>query len=54
MEHFQRVRECRPRYQEFREGDVRHSHADISKTRKLVAYVPTHRIHDGLKEAMDW
>jgi len=27
MEHFPQVRECRPHYREFREGDVRHSQA---------------------------
>jgi len=54
MEHFPRVRECRPRYREFREGDVRHSQADISKARKLLGYAPTHRIREGLAEAMGW
>jgi UDP-N-acetylglucosamine 4-epimerase len=54
MEHFPRVRECRPRYREFREGDVRHSQADISKARKLLGYAPTHRVGEGLKEAMGW
>jgi len=54
MEHFPQVRECRPRYREFREGDVRHSQADISKARKLLGYAPTHRIGEGLKEAMGW
>jgi len=54
MERFPWVRDYRPRYREFREGDVHHSQADISKARKLLAYAPTHRIHDGLKEAMDW
>ena len=54
MEHFPQVRECRPRYREFRAGDVRHSEADISKARKLLGYAPTHRIRDGLKEAMSW
>jgi UDP-N-acetylglucosamine 4-epimerase len=54
MERFPWVRDYRPRYREFREGDVRHSQADISKARKLLGYAPMHRIHDGLKEAMDW
>jgi UDP-N-acetylglucosamine 4-epimerase len=54
MEHFPQVRECRPRYREFREGDVRHSQADISKARQLLGYAPTHRIGEGLKEAMGW
>jgi len=48
------VRDCRPRYREFRQGDVAHSQADISKARKLLGYAPTHRIDDGLKEAMGW
>jgi UDP-N-acetylglucosamine 4-epimerase len=53
-EHFPRVRECRPHYREFREGDVRHSQADISKAGKLLGYAPTHRVGEGLKQAMDW
>ena len=53
-EHFPRVREYRPHYREFREGDVRHSQADISKARKLLGYAPTHHVGDGLKHAMDW
>ena len=54
MDHFPRVRECRPRYREFRAGDVLHSQADISKARKLLRYAPTHRVGEGLKEAMGW
>jgi len=52
--HFPEVRNCRPRYREFREGDVRHSQADISKARKLLGYAPTHRVREGLGEAMGW
>jgi UDP-N-acetylglucosamine 4-epimerase len=54
MEHFPRVRDYRPQYTEFREGDVRHSQADISKAQNLLGYAPTHRIGEGLKEAMAW
>jgi len=53
-EHLPKVRECRPQYRDFREGDVRHSQADISKARKLLGYAPTHRVGEGLKEAMGW
>jgi UDP-N-acetylglucosamine 4-epimerase len=53
-EHFPQVRDWRPRYREFREGDVRHSQADISKARKLLGYTPTHRVREGLEEAMGW
>ncbi len=43
-----------PVYRDFRAGDVRHSLADISKARTLLGYEPSHRIRDGVVEAMDW
>ena len=48
------VGETRPHFREFRAGDVRHSQADISKAQKLLGYNPTHRMRDGLKEALSW
>ena len=53
-ERFPWLRDYRPHYREFRPGDVLHSKADISKARKLLAYAPSHRIRDGLKESIDW
>ena len=44
----------KPVYSDFRAGDVRHSHADISKAKRLLGYRPTHRIDQGLREAMVW
>jgi UDP-N-acetylglucosamine 4-epimerase len=52
--HFPQVRDMRPRYREFREGDVRHSQADISKAIALLGYAPTHRVREGLEQAMGW
>jgi UDP-N-acetylglucosamine 4-epimerase len=46
--------EQQPVYQDFRPGDVRHSHADISKAARLLDYAPTHRIGEGLEVAFDW
>jgi UDP-N-acetylglucosamine 4-epimerase len=43
-----------PEYRNFREGDVRHSQADISKARELIGYDPTHNITEGLKKSMAW
>jgi UDP-N-acetylglucosamine 4-epimerase len=43
-----------PSFAEFRPGDVRHSEADISKARSLLGYEPTHRLADGIKEALPW
>ncbi|MDV3253785.1 Vi polysaccharide biosynthesis UDP-N-acetylglucosaminuronic acid C-4 epimerase TviC [Devosia sp. BK] len=39
---------------DFRAGDVKHSQADISKARTLLAYEPSHTVHDGLGETMSW
>jgi len=43
-----------PTYRDFRDGDVRHSQAEISKAKRLIGYLPSHRIDEGLDEAMDW
>ena len=43
-----------PTYREFREGDVRHSQAEISKARRLLSYSPTHPIKHGVELAMPW
>lgn len=43
-----------PIYRSFRAGDVRHSQADIGKARRLLGYAPTHRLADGVAEAMPW
>jgi UDP-N-acetylglucosamine 4-epimerase len=51
---FPHLADYRPVYRDFRPGDVRHSLADISKARARLGYAPTHRIGEGLAEAMDW
>jgi UDP-N-acetylglucosamine 4-epimerase len=53
-EHVKSLKETRLIYREFRAGDVRHSLADITKARALLGYSPTHRLYEGLKEAMKW
>lgn len=44
----------KPVYRDFRAGDVRHSLADISKGHKLLGYLPSHKVREGLIEAMQW
>ncbi len=51
---FPHLTDSKPVYRDFRAGDVRHSLADISKARMRLGYEPTHRIDEGLAEAMDW
>ena len=54
LEQFPHLEKHKPTYVDFREGDVRHSQADISKAKKLLGFEPTHRLDAGLKQAMDW
>ncbi|PMM56254.1 NAD-dependent epimerase/dehydratase family protein [Vibrio lentus] len=43
-----------PIYRDFRPGDVRHSQADVSKAQTNLGYKYTHRILEGISEAMPW
>jgi UDP-N-acetylglucosamine/UDP-N-acetylgalactosamine 4-epimerase len=43
-----------PTYRDFREGDVRHSQADISKAKKTLGYQPMFNISEGIDKAMPW
>jgi UDP-N-acetylglucosamine 4-epimerase len=43
-----------PKYRDFREGDVRHSQADISKAVALLSYYPSHSLANGIPIAVDW
>lgn len=51
---FTHLADFKPNYRDFRAGDVRHSLADVTKARTLLGYEPSHRIGEGLQEAMDW
>jgi UDP-N-acetylglucosamine 4-epimerase len=54
VERFPEVAETAPAFREFRPGDVRHSHAAIDKAVELLGYRPTHRIRDGIAQALAW
>lgn len=43
-----------PTYQEARQGDVKHSLADISKAKALLGYAPEFDLNNGLDKAIDW
>ncbi|WP_180977364.1 SDR family oxidoreductase [Janthinobacterium sp. ROICE36] len=43
-----------PHHGEFRAGDVRHSQADIAKAARLLGYVPTHDLAQGLRQTIAW
>jgi UDP-N-acetylglucosamine 4-epimerase len=44
----------KPIYGPERVGDVKHSHADISKAKKLLNYNPEYNLEKGMKEAIKW
>jgi UDP-N-acetylglucosamine 4-epimerase len=41
-------------YRDFREGDIRHSNANISKAQNILGYQPTHNIKEGMSLAIKW
>src|SRR5690606_8960061 len=44
----------KPVYRDFRQGDVRHSQADIGKAQTQLGYAPSHTILQGIETAMPW
>jgi len=43
-----------PRWADFRDGDIRHSLADVGKARRLLGYEPTHDLRAGLADSAEW
>ena len=43
-----------PIYQEPRAGDVRDSQADISKAERLLGYIPSVSLDDGMRKTVEW
>lgn len=37
-----------------RVGDIPHSLASVDKAKTMLGYKPTHKIKEGLKEAVKW
>ena len=51
---FSQLRHHQPVYRSFRQGDVRHSVADIQRARTLLEFRPLYDLRTGLAEALDW
>ena len=45
---------AQPIYRDYRDGDVRHSQADIQKAQSLLGYKPSHRIAEGIQITANW
>lgn len=48
------LKEVYPNYGDFRDGDVRHSLADIKKANQLLGYSPEFNVKEGLAKAISW
>ena len=44
----------KPKYRDFRAGDVKHSLASIEKAKNVIGYTPRISVKDGLKMSVDW
>ena len=51
---FSHLDNFQPKYRDFRIGDIQHSLADITKAKKLLSYIPTHSIQQGMYETIQW
>lgn len=54
LPYYPHLQNCTPVYRDFRQGDVLHSQADISKAAELLGYKPSHTIDAGLDAALTW
>jgi UDP-N-acetylglucosamine 4-epimerase len=52
--HFKYIENVSPEYKKFREGDIKHSFANINKAVNLLGYNPKIKIEEGLKLTVDW
>lgn len=52
--HNPRVSAAKPRHEDFRPGDIRHSLADISRAGTLLGYEPGYSVRSGLEKAAAW
>jgi len=48
------VAEAEPDHGPFREGDIRHSQADLAQVGRLLGYAPSHNVLEGLQESLSW
>jgi len=44
----------KPKYRDFREGDIRHTQADINKAISKLGYDPQWSVLEGIEKAMPW
>ena len=48
------LNKAHPTYRDFRDGDVRHSQANIDKAKFFLGYNPSYKILLGMRRTIDW
>lgn len=51
---FPHLENSKPKYLDFRSGDIMHSLANISKAKQFLSYAPTHSVEKGIELTLDW
>ena len=56
VHHLQKIsrKNIQPQHRPERKGDIKHSHADISKAKRLLGYAPKNTLYNGLEKAYEW
>lgn len=54
LKKYKNISKKKPIYCDFREGDIRHSLANIDKAKKILGYEPRYKIKEGLMKTIDW
>ena len=56
VKHMNEIAGCsvKPEFVKEREGDIKHSLADISKSINVLGYAPEHLIEEGLRQTISW
>ena len=49
-----KIKDIEVKYGPYRDGDIPHSHASITKAKKMLDYNPQFSLKNGLKEAVKW
>jgi UDP-N-acetylglucosamine 4-epimerase len=52
--HAPQVAQAEVKFEPFREGDIRHSHADIGKAARILGYAPQYTVAQGMERTMPW
>lgn len=48
------IKNLQPQFENYRQGDILHSAADISRAKEFLRYTPAFSVRDGLIAAMGW